>query len=85
MTIAVVELREAKMQKNNAAKCCIGCIYYRALSPTRGGSQKACHHILDTGKKNGKSEDGMTCTTREAIKRAKKRIPAATGKNRPGE
>lgn len=65
--------------------CCKGCIYYRPLSRTYGWSQLACHHILDTGKRNGRAVDGLSCTTRKEAKHAKKRIPAAAEQHSSGE
>lgn len=70
------------MHKNDGPANCAKCIHWRPLAAEHRNSY-ACHCIIDTGVSNGRV--GSTCPMRKEGNRAKKRIPAATGKNRPGE
>jgi hypothetical protein len=59
-------------------KQCEGCYYWRGLSGTWGGGDKACHYLIDNGQ--SRKRDGDKCLSRREAEIHKKRT---NGKAKP--
>jgi hypothetical protein len=58
-------------------KQCEGCYYWRGLSSTWGGGDKACHYLIETGKM--KRRDGNKCLSKRKGKYKRNDTPLKDG------